>query len=227
MTPHTVTAAAQLHTTPLLILICLSILLSSQCMSFTWQVHSAAGHLQGERNLGTADGNRSIRLQFSYWDAVYRNTALKLIIIHISEEQWMRRLHNRKIGRSYWQTHESHHPTQPLLSVVQLRGVVQLFVLILQTATLPFWFTLTCSSLTIKLWRHSTGSAPNKYFTLRKYRFILSVIFWANLSNTCWFQLLKCKNVLFFFVTYDSEGRLFGFWNVLTTDWLTDSKNMC
>lgn len=69
-----------------------------------WQVHSAAGHLQGERNLGTADGNRSIRLQFSRWGAVYRNTALKLIIIHISEQQWMRRLRNRKIGRSYWQT---------------------------------------------------------------------------------------------------------------------------
>lgn len=74
-------------------------------MAVKRQVHSAAGHLQGERNLGTADGNRSIRLQFSHWGVVYRNTALKLIIIHISEQQWMRRLRNRKIGHSYWQTH--------------------------------------------------------------------------------------------------------------------------
>lgn len=34
-------------------------------MAVKWQVHGAAGHLQGERNLGTADGNRSVRLQFS------------------------------------------------------------------------------------------------------------------------------------------------------------------
>ncbi len=32
--------------------------------------------------------------------------------------------------------------------------------------------------------------------------------------NFCWFQLLKCENLRFFFVIYDSSLNIFGFWIV-------------
>lgn len=39
----------------------------------------------------------------------------------------------------------------------------------------------------------------------------ITVIFEAKMSNNCWFQLLKSKDLLLFFVISDSKQRFFGF----------------
>ena len=158
-----------------------------------------------------------------------------------------------KMGRSYCQTHrESHSSSSRFYSCVA--SFSSLF-LILQPAASPFWFTLTSLSVVFhekheEVFSDKALAAPKKkrkipmrtFYSLRKRepnnnrkktagnlknQFILSVIFWADLSNICWFQLLRCKNLLLFFVIYESKGRVLGFGNVLVTDWFIDNKNMC
>lgn len=41
--------------------------------------------------------------------------------------------------------------------------------------------------------------------------FIVEVIFQATMSNTCWFQLLRCEDLLIFFQMYGQQMRNLGF----------------
>lgn len=45
---------------------------------------------------------------------------------------------------------------------------------------------------------------------------IISAIFQVEMSNICWVQLLKCKNVLHF-LSFMTLNEVFGFWTDLKT----------
>ena len=46
---------------------------------------------------------------------------------------------------------------------------------------------------------------------------LLFVILQADVSNICWFQLPKCKNLLLFFVVHGSKWAVFRFWMISWT----------
>ena len=161
-----------------------------------------------------------------------------------------------KMGRSYCQTHRESWPdtAAPLGSTAAWRLSALCFWFYnlqlhrfdsLSPASVLFFMRSMKRFSAIKLWLHQKKKRKipmRTFYSLRKRepnnnrkktagnlknQFILSVIFWADLSNICWFQLLRCKNLLLFFVIYESKGRVLGFGNVLVTDWFIDNKNMC
>ena len=53
------------------------------------------------------------------------------------------------------------------------------------------------------------------------YPLLVQVSFKANMSNICWFQLLKREDLLLLFVIYDSKWKVFRFW---TVGWTKEAK---
>ena len=55
-------------------------------------------------------------------------------------------------------------------------------------------------------WNKRFWPSMNRFYVIFKHK--------KKPKNVCWFQLLKCKDLLLFLVIYDSKWKVFGFWAV-------------